>query len=223
MSISSRGIGLLLLSVTALVGPAHAQSRDPNRASLSWGYNSYGMPGMIDMPTAFGHEDAEMATTVSSFADQTRSVLSFQISRRLTAAFRYSFLYDLHSTSDPSSPVYDYIFDRSFSVQYRLRDETDLLPALAVGLNDIVGTGIYGGEYVVATKTVTPSLRATVGLGWGRYGGVGGFSNPLGIFGRGFETRPAGGTDTGAFDPGAWFHGDAAVFGGLEWLVNDRC
>ncbi len=218
MKLSTYGISLLLLSAAASVGPALAQ----DRATLSWGYNSYGMPGMIDMPTAFGHEDAELATTVSSFAGQTRSILSFQISKRLTAAFRYSFLYDLRATSDPASTAYDHIFDRSFSVQYRLRDETDYLPAFAIGLNDIVGTGIYGGEYIVATKTVTPTLRATLGLGWGRYGSVGGFSNPLSIFGERFKTRPAGGTDTGAFDPGAWFHGDAAFFGGLEWLMNAR-
>lgn len=38
-------------------GPAMAEIGAP-----AWGYNSYGIPGMIDMPTAFGREDAELAS-----------------------------------------------------------------------------------------------------------------------------------------------------------------
>lgn len=210
--------GIWLLSVLGLSAPALAQ----DRATLSWGYNSYGMPGLIDMPTAFSNPDAELATTISSFADQTRTVLTFQISDRLTAAFRYSLLYDLRYVPDPASPAYTFLFDRSFSLQYRIRDETDHLPAVAIGMNDLVGTGVYSGEYVVATKALTPKLRATVGLGWGRYGGVGSFSNPLGFIDDSFDYRPTEMNQAGSFAPDTWFHGDAAFFGGLEWMANDR-
>ena len=34
----------------------------------------------------------------------------------------------------------------------RLWDEERLVPAVAVGIDDIVGTGIYSGEYLVASK-----------------------------------------------------------------------
>lgn len=197
--------------------PALAQGR-----SVAWGYNSYGIPGMIDMPTAFGREDAELGFIVSHFKNQTRATLSFQISQRLSASFRYSFLYDIRP--NPSTPdVAPYRFDRSFSLQYRLLDEGEHRPAIAVGVNDLLGTGIYGGEYLVASKTISPRLRASVGLGWGRLGSQGGFSNPLSVFGDGFLTRPTNRSGLGGtFEPESWFRGDAAVFGGLEWQATDR-
>ncbi|MEM9436926.1 MAG: YjbH domain-containing protein, partial [Pseudomonadota bacterium] len=46
--------------------------------------NSYGMPGLIDMPAANGFPDGEIIGTVSTFAGLTRFTLSFQIAPRIT-------------------------------------------------------------------------------------------------------------------------------------------
>ncbi len=94
---------------------------------------------------------------------------------------------------------------------------------MAVGINDLVGTGTYGGEYLVASKTLTPRLRATAGLGWGRLGTYGGFANPLGsVLGSGFKTRPESTRGFGGgFEPKIWFRGDAALFGGVEWKATN--
>lgn len=184
-------------------------------------YNTYGIPGLIDMPVAIGREDGELGFSVSHFNNQTRTSLTFQVSDRLSASFRYSFLYDIRSI--PGGKLFPYIYDRSFSLHYRFMDEGRQMPALAIGINDLVGTGIYGGEYIVATKTLSPQLRASLGLGWGRLGSYGGFDNPLGVLGNRFKTRSTDrGSQGGTFEPGAWFHGDAALFGGVEWQVNDR-
>ena len=43
--------------------------------------------------------------------------------------------------------------------------ETRLLPAISLGVQDFIGTGVFSGEYVVGTKTIGP-LKASVGLGW---------------------------------------------------------
>jgi len=197
--------------------PLAAQDR-----SVAWGYNSFGTPGLIDMPSAFGRSDGELSFTTSHFKNQTRNTLTFQVSPRLSASFRYALLYDIRPS--PGDPIADFRFDRSFSLQYRFADEGRYRPALAFGINDIVGTGLYGGEYLVASKTFSPKLRATAGLGWGRLGSKNGFSNPLGaVFGDRFDTRP-GSTDGlgGSFEPDIWFRGDAAFFGGVEWQINDR-
>lgn len=202
-------------------GAASVSGAETIGAALKAGYNSYGVPGLIDMPAAYGREDGELAFSVSHFRNQTRTSLTFQVSDRLSASFRYSFLYDIRATQ--TSRIFPYIFDRSFSLHYRFMDEGRYLPAMAVGINDLVGTGIYGGEYVVATKTLSPRLRATLGMGWGRLGSQGGFRNPLGIFGSGFRNRPTDrGSQGGTFEPGAWFRGDAALFGGIEWQASER-
>lgn len=210
--ISSLGLLAGLSGLPAAAGPT----------GTAWGYNSYGVPGLIDMPGAFGREDGELSYGVSHFQNQTRHALTFQISERFSASFRYALLYNIRR--HPGGTVGPYRYDRSFSVQYRFLDEGTYRPAFAVGINDIVGTGIYGGEYVVASKTLSPQLRASLGLGWGRLGSHGGFSNPLGVLASRFKTRRMRTSDGlgGSFNAGEWFHGDAAFFGGLEWRPNDR-
>lgn len=203
--------------VTGLVLPpniAHAEQ---------WaGFNSYGYSGLIDMPQALSRPDGELAFTTSHFRNQTRNTLTFQITPRLSGSFRYSSLN--HIRPYPGQPVVPYRFDRSFSLHYRLMDETALWPALAVGLNDFLGTGQYSSEYVVATTTIAPRLRVTGGIGWGRLAGVGRFDNPLSVLWDGFDHRP--GREAGDFGGNVhgnnWFRGPAAFFGGIEYLATEK-
>ena len=88
--------------------------------------------------------------------------------------------------------------DRSYEAKVRLVKETYFFPELAVGIRDILGTGVWGGEYLVGTKHVGPA-EISVGLGWGRFAERDQFNNPLGNIDNRFENRPSG-TDTG----GAW-------------------
>ena len=80
--------------------------------------------------------------------------------------------------------------------------EGQYLPAVTVGLQDFIGTGLYSGEYIVATKRLHPTLKATVGVGWGRFSDQRRRVN----FGQG-----------GSVNGGNWFKGDANAFAGLEW------
>ncbi|MBC7131879.1 MAG: YjbH domain-containing protein [Roseovarius sp.] len=185
---------------------------------IETGYNSYGYPGMIDMPVAHSRPDGELAFSISDFAGQTRNTLTFQLLPRLSGSFRYTRLENF-----PLSGGTVTNYDRSFSVHFRFADETWWRPAMAVGLNDFLGTGIYSSEYLVATKTIGERVRVTGGLGWGRLGTSGGFRNPLSVFGDKLETRPA--RDTGRGGKVAsqqFFRGDAAFFGGIEWQATDR-
>lgn len=179
--------------------------------TMATGRNAYGMPGLIDMPSALSFPDADLSVAHSRFQIESRTALAFQITPRLTGAFRYSFI------------GAGFTYDRSFALQYRLVDEGRYVPAIAVGLNDIIGTGQYGGEYIVATKSIGPALRFSAGMGWGRLGSYNGFTNPLGALDKSFERRPARAFGQGGdleFDQ--WFRGNAALFGGVEWQVNDR-
>ncbi|MDK3017753.1 YjbH domain-containing protein [Pseudodonghicola flavimaris] len=199
----------------------------PNRlwAEVDSTYNTYGYPGLIDMPAAVSPPDAELALSFSHFHNNTRSTLTFQFLRRLSASFRYASIQNTHLTSATGAPVIHFRFDRSFSLHYRFRDETPRWPALAVGLNDIIGTGVYASEYVVATKTLRHNVRVTGGIGWGRLGSMNGFSNPLGLFGSNWRHRHQMDLDAdtgGELKLGDLFHGDAAFFGGVEWQATPR-
>ena len=60
----------------------------------------------------------------------------------------------------------------------RLLNETTYVPQVAVGIRDLVGTGVWGSEYLVASKKIG-NFDVTAGMGWGRLAGKGDFNNPL--------------------------------------------
>ncbi len=187
-------------------------------AAKDWrsGYTLYGTPGLIELPSAFVRPDAEIGVTLGGFENQQRASFNFQVTPRLSGTFRYS------RFAEFSGPDTDDLYDRSFDFHYQLLTEGSLRPAVAIGLRDFLGTGLYTGEYLVASKALSPRLRATVGLGWGRLGTEGGFDNPLGVFDETLNERPPldfGDGGTPAFDQ--FFRGDAAFFGGAEWRISD--
>ncbi|WP_280322872.1 YjbH domain-containing protein [Sulfitobacter faviae] len=179
-------------------------------------------PGLVDMPTAEVLPDGHVALTTSMFGATTRNTATFQVLPKLYGTFRYAIVDDF----DPGGPQDGTRYDRSFDLHYQITDETLRFPALAVGLRDFGGTGIYSGEYFVGTKSFGSKLRVTGGMGWGRLAQRGSFSNPLGVVADRFDTRPnvaAGGINTtGQLDFGAWFRGPAALFAGVEYQATDR-
>ncbi|MBY4893383.1 YjbH domain-containing protein [Rhodobacteraceae bacterium N5(2021)] len=220
----NRGYVFLSLAGLALTFPGHAnetQSFSAQGLADRPTLNSYGLPGLIDMPTANVLPDGELGLAVSSSAVGNRGTLSFQVLPNVTATFRYAGI-DLTRAG-----MRDLYFDRSFDVHWQALDEDTFgwSPAVAIGIRDIAGTGLYGGEYIVATRHfgARDRVAVTAGLGWGRLGERDGFSNPLGAIDDRFDTRPGRSVGTGGtvnFDQ--FFRGDAAVFGGIEWQATDR-
>jgi hypothetical protein len=174
--------------------------------------NNYGTPGgLIDMPTAEMAPDAQLSTTVAYFDGFSKTTLSFQVAPWLTGSFRYSGTRDL-------TPQFDTFYDRSFDLRFRLFKETEYSPAIAVGLQDFLGTGVLGAEYIVATKSVGSRLRVTAGLGWGRFGS----NNAIGGFGTRTPFNFAGVGTGGDVSISNWFKGDIGLFGGFSYDVTDK-
>jgi len=181
-------------------------------------YNLYGVPGLIEMPNARAALDGEIGASLTGFRVQQRGNFTFQLLPRLSGTFRYSSISDRGSREDT--------FDRSFDLRYQLLTETDWRPAVAVGLQDFLGTGILAGEYVVASKAVTDQIDVTAGIGWGRFANRDGFDNPLGLFSSTFDTRPAIANaargEGGQIDAAQFFRGDAGLFGGVTYRYSDK-
>ncbi|WP_417585502.1 YjbH domain-containing protein [Pelagibacterium sp.] len=213
-SVLHAGLVLSMLWATPLC------AADKNPEGFAWpstpSLNFYGSPGLIDMPSAEMMPDAQFAPSVSHFAGQTRMNLQFQALPWMSVSFRYNALLN----QNPTTLFYGFetYYDRNFDVRFRLWDEGSYRPSVVVGLQDFAGTGLFGAEYVVATKTFNPEvlpgrLKFTAGLGWGRFGSHG----AIATYGR--RGRFQG--DTGgelSFDQ--WFRGDIAPFAGLEWTYG---
>ena len=112
--------------------------------------------------------------------------------------------------------------DKGFNVKFRLKDE-GLLPAIAIGINDIAGTGFYSSEYLVASYGIYKT-DFHIGIGWGELNGSNNFNNPLEYIYDGFNSRPNNYEDKGGqFQPSRYFSGKtASAFYGLSHVINDR-
>lgn len=120
------------------INNASAQS---SQTSLS----TYGTPGLIELPTARRLNDGELAFTTSIVGPTLRNTVTFQILPRVSGSFRYTPIEGGQADGTPN-------FDRSFDISYQFLDEGRIRPAVAVGMRDFLGTGLYSGEYIVATK-----------------------------------------------------------------------
>ena len=89
---------------------------------------------------------------------------------------------------------------------------------MALGFRDVLGTGVYSAEYLVATKTVARDFTVTGGIGWGRLASVGGVENPFCSIADSFCEREIDFGEGGKPTFDAMFHGEnMGFFGGVEW------
>jgi len=197
-----RGCRLALLILLAL--PARAEEVPASG-------NDFGGVGLIETRNARFREDSTLEAGVSLRHQRRFWFMNFQALPFLETTFRLS--ERLNATTGQGTTT-----DRAFDVKLRLLEEGPWNPALAIGLQDVIGTGIHGGEYVAASRRWGP-LDVTLGLGFGRLGTRGDFANPLTGISDGFRERPRdvgrGGTLRLDFFRGE----DVAVFGGLEYSL----
>jgi hypothetical protein len=215
---SLQNSSVITLACFIASAPAIADEYPPMtfERSKTLSYNLFGAPGLIDMPTAEVAREGDLAASVVRFGGTTRTNLTFQVTPRLSGSFRYSKI-------DPYYVGGGALYDRSFDLKYQLAEEGNWRPSIAIGLQDFIGTSVYSGEYLVATKHLTPSFALTGGLGWGRLASYGAFSNPLSALDDHFDIRAEGFEGKGGEpDPGRWFTGDAAFFGGVAWRATDK-
>lgn len=205
--LTRRLLATALPTAVALV-PAGAGFADPMIGTVT---NRYGLPGAIDTPTAEMMPDATLGAVLGYSELGNSTGLSFQVLPRVTAVLRYG-------KFDSTEEERGYVRDRSFDIRVSLLDETlgGWRPAVAVGLQDAIGTGFYASEYVVASKTLSPRLRVSAGLGWGRLASSGGIGAL--IDDRGAPDDEEG----GSLNTDQWFRGEAAPFVNVQWKATDK-
>ncbi len=170
----------------------------------------FGNRGVIATPSARMAPDGELSVSAGFLNNNQHYNLTFQALPWLETDFRYSGLQHF----DPNYKVY---YDRAFGVKMRLWNEGDWLPSVAVGLDDIIGTGVYNGEYLVASKQFG-DVDTSIGMGWGRRAGAAQFTNPLTLIFPSFKNRVSYFGQAGGADFNAFFHGEkVGMFGGAVW------
>jgi len=163
--------------------------------------SDYGVTGLIDIPTARMASDGTLTTTAAIQSRTNSYAITYQATPWLEGTFRY--------TGFTQATAYRY--DRNYEAKVRLWEEQEYLPQVAVGIRDLVGTGLWGSEYVVASKAIG-DFDFTLGMGWGRLAGKGDFNNPLIQLSDKFSSRQAFTGTGGQLSTGAFFSGKKVGF-----------
>lgn len=179
--------------------------------------SNFGLPGIIDLPSAKRLADGELVFTQQIHKYQARSGVSFQALPRLGVAFRYT------GHGKGGREAHGRInHDRSFDVHLSIVDEGTYWPAFSIGLRDFIGTGWYSSEYLVGTKTFG-NLEVSAGLGFGRLKGRNSYPNPMRIISPKFEERSRNDHGLGGtFGTLNWFQGETSNFYGINYRLGDR-
>lgn len=178
--------------------------------------SDWGGAGLWQTPTARMADPGEVAFTASRAQPYSRYNFTLQPLPWLEGIIRYSAVNNRLYGSEALSGHQSYK-DKSIDAKVRIWRESRWLPAVAVGIRDLGGTGLFAGEYVVGNKRFGP-VDASLGLAWGYMGARGDIGNPFGFISHKFDTRPTGHASTGGeFNSHAYFRGRAAFFGGISY------
>tara|TARA_Y100000739_G_C20604436_1_gene464790 strand:- start:262 stop:2220 length:1959 start_codon:yes stop_codon:yes gene_type:complete len=187
-------------------------------------FNNHGVIGLVNMPTARFYDEASHGITIyDGTPDQKITMTAFPYDW-LEASFFYTNIQDKPYCSQLSDIVCQQDYkDKGFNFKFRVKEE-GLWPAIAVGINDFAGTGLYSSEYIVGSYGVN-RIDFHFGIGWGAMNGSSnGFKNPLGYIYEGFNDRPTDFEDMGGqIQPSRYFSGEtASPFFGLSYAINEK-
>ncbi|HPF47583.1 MAG TPA: YjbH domain-containing protein [Emcibacteraceae bacterium] len=192
------------LLLTPIAVKAQDLSFNPERDSGSFG--SFGGVGLLEMRNARFSEDGELAVGVDHIYGGQNYYATWQATPWLETTLRFS---DYNKPSDG--------IDKGLDIKVRLLEEGNYKPSIAIGLQDILGDGVFSGEYIVASKKVY-NFDISMGFGFGNLAGRDRLHNIMRIFGDGFSRRSFNDPESEKLRFGNYFSGEKmAFFWGLEY------
>jgi hypothetical protein len=176
------------------------------------------------MPTArFYDESSHGFTLYNGDPDQKITMTSFPYNW-MEASFFYTNIQGKSYCGLDYDPVCDQDYkDKGFNFKLRVKEE-GVLPAIAIGINDIAGTGYYSSEYIVGSYGIN-NIDFHFGLSWGTLNGSKhSFKNPFGKISNQFYDRPATAEENGGqFQPSRYFSGEkTSPFLGISLALNSK-
>jgi hypothetical protein len=186
-----------------------------NEPKVDLTYNDFGAVGYLQAPSArfgaagdfsLGHSNSDLYRHFSA---------NMQVYDWFNATARYTLVPDVLYSSDASFSGDTEYTDKGIDMKLRLIEESRWLPQVAVGLQDIGGTGLFDGEYIVASKRYG-RFDASVGVGFGYLGQRGDLSdkqNDTSDCGRDGSVGGKG----GEVDYQRWFTGCKNLFSAVSY------
>lgn len=135
--------------------------------------NNHGQSGYINMPSASVEADGTFSMGYSYDSPYSELWATATVLPFLQMTGRYVSISGIRGSGSYWGN-YGRYKDKVIDAKLKLWDETAGLPSVAVGVTDLLGTGLFKGQYVVASKTFGPTnnLEASIGYGHKRPDGL---------------------------------------------------
>ncbi|MFT3858136.1 MAG: YjbH domain-containing protein [Aquabacterium sp.] len=180
--------------------------------------NQWGTVGLLQTPTARMEAEGTAALMYGRTAPYGVLKARLQPVEWLSFDFGYVNISDLRYGPAALSGDQSYK-DKSADLKVRIFSESFWVPQIALGLRDLLGTGFFASEYLVASKRFG-DVDISGGLAFGYMGGRQDIGNPLGKMWPRFRSRPGPGSQQGGeFNTRGYFRGPAAFFGGMQYQL----
>ena len=185
--------------------------------------NSFGTVGQSNIPTARFFEEGEISFAFKEEQSFRRVNMLAQPYDWLEVSIFYADIPGLRYKAAEEVGIIRPKQDKGFNFKIKLQDESKNMPAIALGLSDFAGSGIFAGEYLVLSKKIG-QLDINGGIGWGIYSSGIQIDNPFISLNNSFENRNFQEANTiGKPDPKDWFSGeDSALFFGVNYLKGNH-
>ena len=182
-------------------------------------YNNHGVVGIINMPSARLYDESIHGITFYDGTPDQKITLTSSPYDWLEASFFYT------NIQDKPYPYFEYqdYKDKGFNIKVRIKEE-GIFPAVAFGINDIAGTGLYSSEYLVASYGRN-KVDFHLGLAWGTLNGSDRkIKNPLIDIDNSFKDRPKTYEgEGGQFQASRYFSSEeVSPFFGLSYSLNEK-
>ena len=181
--------------------------------------SNFGITGILEMPNARFMDEGSMKIGFSSSYPNEYTYISATPFSWLEASYKYTeqknLLYGPSSYSGNQS-----LKDKGFDLKIRLFNESYFMPEVAIGWNDLAGTGRFSSEYISATKRIM-NADITVGYGWGALGQNQNVRNPFLSISEDFRYRKKSLDEGGSFNYKTWFSGEEiSIYSGIEYYLQ---
>ena len=179
----SQAFSFLLLLSTAVT----AQISDYIYTNTYSSFSNYGTLGLVQAPNARFFEEGTLAFSWSHNDPYLRgSIIAYPFDW-MEASFQYTDINNaLYSKVSAFSGTQS-LKDKGFDIKFRLLEESNFLPQVAIGVRDIGGTSLFASEFIVASKRIR-NADFSLGMGWGVLS-KNSFENPLGKINERFYVR----------------------------------
>jgi hypothetical protein len=178
--------------------------------------NDLGLVGLLQTPTARFYKEGNLTVNLSHAYPYYRMQMMVTPFDWLETGLRYTAITNQLYGPVSFSGTQSYK-DKSVDLKVRLWTESAHRPQVAVGIQDVGGTGLFSSEYVVANKR-WDDFDVSAGLAWGYMGNGGDIRNPISYLVSSYQTRRANDVGQGGqVSYKTFFSGPTALFGGVQY------